>query len=115
MVLTISVIKLAIGILLFMFANIIAGSYQAWAEGKFDKATMEKGIKKALIILLGFGVVYGAGMLNPDVLVMDIDGTKVNIMTAIYSGALLAFVAYGKQAIEKLFKIVMSNVDNKSE
>jgi len=113
MVFTISVIKLAVGVLLFMVANIMAGSYQAWAEGKFDKVTMLKGVKKALIILIGFGFVYGGGLLNPDVLVMDVNGTEVNIMTAIYSGALLAFVAYGKQAIEKLFKIVMSNVESK--
>jgi len=95
-------INLTIGLLIFMMANVVLGSVNSLFDGTFDKKRFFIGIGKALIIVVVYCAIYFAGTLNPDVVVMEIDGVKANIMTAIYIVGLGGYIAYGKQLIEKL-------------
>lgn len=99
-------VNLTIGLLVFMMANVTLGSLNSLFDGTFDKKKFFIGVGKALIVLLVYCGVYYAGTLNADIVVMEIDGVKANIMTAIYIVGLAGYVAYGKQLIEKL-KVLM--------
>ena len=95
-------INLTIGILIFMMANVTLGSVNSFFDGSFNKVKFFTGIWKALIILVVYIAVYFAGTLNPNVIVMEIDGVSANVTTAIYIVGMTGFVLYAKQIIEKL-------------
>ena len=46
--------------------------------------------------------VYFAGYLNPDLMVVDVDGQTVNLMTAVSLAMLAAFTAYAVDVLKKL-------------
>ena len=46
--------------------------------------------------------VYFAGYLNPDLMVVEVDGQTVNLMTAVSLAMLAAFTAYAVDVLKKL-------------
>lgn len=89
--------------------NVVLGSLNAWFNGEFDGKKLLRGVGKAIFIIgCVFGIYY-SGSLVPDIAVMEIDGNKVNLMTAIHLSGVTVFALYGKQAIEKLMKLLTGN------
>lgn len=102
-----AMIKLTIGLLIFMGGNVVLGSLNSIFSGDFNWKKLFSGVGKALIILGVYAGVYYAGTLNPDIVVMEIDGVKANIVTAIYLVGVGGYIAYGKQMVDKL-KILLT-------
>lgn len=100
------IVNVSIGLALLMVANIILGSYSAWANGKFNKEKMSKGLKKSFFILVAFVLIYTAGWLNQDILVMPVGDIEVNVMVAIYLGIVGAYVSYAKQVTLKAIELI---------
>ena len=46
--------------------------------------------------------VYFSGYLNPDLMVVEVDGQTVNLMTAVSLAMLAAFTAYAVDVLKKL-------------
>ena len=95
-------ITLSAGLILVIIANIALGSTSAIIEGNWDKVKFRNGCIKGGIISVALIAVYFAGYLNPDLMVVDIDGQTVNLMTAVSLVMLAAFTAYAVDVIKKL-------------
>lgn len=101
-ILDMTVVKLAAGLLLLIAANIALGSINAIIAGTWDLVKFRNGCIKSLVIAAALIAVYLAGFLNPDLMVVDVDGQKVNLMTAVTLTMLAAFTAYAVDVIKKL-------------
>lgn len=107
--------NLAIGVIILMVVNITLGAINSILNGEYNKDKLLKGVYKAILIIACTIGVYYAGYLNPDIVAVDIDGTKVNLLTGIYSMLFGAFVIYGAKDIKKLTELIMPKIgkDNK--
>ena len=97
-----TVVKLAAGLLLLIAANIALGSINAIIAGTWDLIKFRNGCIKGLVVAVALLAVYMAGFLNPDLMVVDVDGQKVNLMTAVTLTMLAAFTVYAVDVIKKL-------------
>lgn len=102
-IINLTIVRLAVGLLLLILANIALGSMGALVEGTFDWVRFRKGAIRGGIVLLALVAVYFAGYLNPDLLVIDTGGgTTLNLMDAIYALFLAAFTLYAIDVMRKL-------------
>ena len=100
-VLDMTIIRLAAGLVLLIAANIALGSINAIIDGEWDQTKFRNGcIKSAVAAALV--AVYFAGYLNPDLMVVEVDGQTVNLMTAVSLAMLAAFTAYAVDVLKKL-------------
>jgi hypothetical protein len=101
-ILDMTAIRLAAGLILVILANIALGSTSAIIEGDWDKVKFRNGCIKGGVVAVALIAVYFAGYLNPNLMVVDIDGQTVNLMTAVSLVMLAAFTAYAVDVIKKL-------------
>ena len=101
-ILDMTTIRLAAGLILVILANIALGSTSAIIEGNWDKVKFRNGCIKGGVVAVALIAVYLAGYLNPNLMVIDIDGQTVNLMTAVSLVMLAAFTAYAVDVIKKL-------------
>ena len=101
-ILNMTVVHLAAGLVLLILANIALGSINAFIDGDWDKVKFKNGCIKSAVIAFALVAVYLAGFLNPDLMVVDVDGQTVNLMTAVTLTMLAAFTAYAVDVIKKL-------------
>lgn len=101
-VLDMTIIRLAAGLVLLIAANIALGSINAIIVGDWDGAKFRNGCIKSAVVAAALVAVYIAGYLNPDLMVVDIDGQTVNLMTAVSLAMLAAFTAYAVDVLKKL-------------
>ena len=99
-VLDMTIIRLAAGLVLLIAANIALGSINAIIAGDWDKAKFRNGCIKSAVVAVALIAVYFAGYLNPDLMVVEVDGQTVNLMTAV--AMLAAFTAYAVDVLKKL-------------
>ena len=98
-VLDMTIIRLAAGLVLLIAANIALGSINAIIDGEWDQTKFRNGCIKSAVVAAALVAVYFAGYLNPDLMVVEVDGQTVNLMTAV-SLAMLA--AYAVDVLKKL-------------
>ena len=115
----IQILNLSIGLMGLMIINIVLGSVDAIFKKSFDKQRFIQGIIKGVIVTFCFMGTYYIGKLNPDVIVIDVNGQEVNVLTSIYLTILAGFITYAKQVIDKLRMFINGNFEvennNKSE
>lgn len=95
-------IRLAVGLVLLIAANIALGSINAIIACEWDLVKFRNGCIKGGVIALALIAVYFAGFLNPDLMVVEVDGQTVNLMTAVSLAMLAAFTAYAVDVLKKL-------------
>lgn len=95
-------IRLAVGLVLLIAANIALGSINAIIACEWDLVKFRNGCIKGGVIALSLIAVYFAGYLNPDLMVVEVDGQTVNLMTAVSLAMLAAFTAYAVDVLKKL-------------
>lgn len=95
-------IRITIGLLVFMLANVTLGSVNSMFDKSFNAKKFFSGVGKALVILLVYVSVYVAGAINSDVLVMQIGEIEADVVTAIYLVAVSGYIFYGAQLVDKL-------------
>ena len=100
-------INLVIGVILLMSSNILMGSADALIGGQFDWNKFLKGVGKAVVISVAFGLALLAGELNPDIMVMTLGDTDVNIIAGFHMTLVASFIWYGAQVINKLRKFIV--------
>lgn len=93
-VLDMTIIHLAAGLVLLIAANIALGSINAIIAGKWDRAKFRNGCIKSAVVAMALIAVYFAGYLNPNLMVVEVDGQTVNLMTAVSLSILSAFTVY---------------------
>jgi len=102
-----NIINLSIGMVLLMTVNITLGSLNAIFDGKFNWKKFIKGVGKSTVVALCIGTTYYAGSLNPDILVMELNGTQVNLLTAVYTAIFSAYLWYAKEDVIKIYSLIV--------
>lgn len=103
----VEILKLAGGLLLLIAANIGLGSITAKMDGVWDEVKFRNGCIKSVVITAALVAVYAAGYLNPNLLVIEIEGQVVNLMSAVYALLMAAFVAYAVEVLQKLRDLII--------
>lgn len=101
-ILDLTIVKLAVGLVLLIAANIGLGSIDAIINNTWDLMKFRNGCIKGGMVAAALIAVYFAGFLNPDLLVVEVDGETVNLMTAVYIAMLAAFAAYAVDVLKKV-------------
>ena len=95
-------IKIVIGLISVMLANVLLGVTLAKLKQEFKKEKLLSGLVKYLGIVLGVLLMYLAGYLNPNIIVANINNVEVNLMTGIEVLFISGIVFYGIQDLIKL-------------
>ena len=95
-------IKIIIGLVSAMLANVLLGVTLAKLKQEFKKEKLLSGLVKYLGIVLGVLLMYLTGYLNPDIVVANINGIKVNLMAGIEVLFISGIIYYGMQDLIKL-------------
>ena len=103
-----TIIRLAAGLVLLIAANIALGSINAIIDGEWDQTKFRNGCIKSAVVAVALVAVYFAGYLNPDLMVVEVDGQTVNLMTAVSLVMLAAFTAYAVDVIGKLKDMLLT-------
>ena len=107
-VLDMTIIRLAAGLVLLIAANIALGSINAIIDGEWDQTKFSNGCIKSAVVAAALVAVYFAGYLNPDLMVVEVSGQTVNLMTAVSLVMLAAFTAYAVDVIGKLKDMLLT-------
>ena len=95
-------IKIVIGLVSVMIANVLLGVTLAKLKKEFNKEKLLNGLVKYLSIIIGVLLMYLAGYLNSDIMIANINNIEVNLMTAIEVLFVSGIVYYGMQDLIKL-------------
>lgn len=95
-------IKIIIGLVSAMLANVLLGVTLAKLKQEFKKEKLLSGLVKYLGIVLGVLLMYLTGYLNPDIIVANINNVEVNLMAGIELLFISGIVFYGMQDLIKL-------------
>ena len=95
-------IKIVIGLISVMLANVLLGVTLAKLKKEFNKEKLLNGLVKYLSIIIGVLLMYLAGYLNSDIMIANINNVEVNLMTAIEVLFVSGIVYYGMQDLIKL-------------
>lgn len=94
-------LNLLIGLALVILANMLLGSITSIINKKFNWKKLGKGTIKGAVVLTSIGLLWLAGLLNPNVIILD-----YTITDGVQLIALSSFIWYGGQAIVKLKNIM---------
>lgn len=95
-------IKIIIGLVSVMIANVLLGVTLAKLKQGFKKEKLLSGLVKYLGIVLGVLLMYLTSYLNPDIVVANINNVEVNLMTGIEVLFISGIIYYGMQDLIKL-------------
>ena len=110
-VLDMTIIRLAAGLVLLIAANIALGSINAIIDGEWDQTKFRNGCIKSAVVAAALVAVYFAGYLNPDLMVVEVDGQTVNLMTAVSLAMLAAFTAYAVDVLKDMLSTATPGAD----
>lgn len=99
-------IKLSIGLVSVMIANIIMGVTLAKLKSKFSKKKCLEGLVKVGSIIISILLMYLCSYLNADIMVASINGMNVNLMDGIKLLFTAGIIYYGSQDLIKLKDIL---------
>lgn len=95
-------IKIVIGLVSVMIANVLLGVTLAKLKKEFNKEKLLNGLVKYMSIVLSVLLMYLAGYLNSNIMIANINNVEVNLMTAIEVLFVSGIVYYGMQDLIKL-------------
>lgn len=93
---------IVIGLFLVMASNIILGASIASLKSCFQKKTFTAGIVKTLCIVLACLLMYLCALLNPDILVANIQGIDMNMIDAMKLLFTSSIIYYAGKNLKKL-------------
>lgn len=103
-------IKIIIGLLAVMVANIFLGSTIAGFKKCFNKRSLLNGLFKAFTLIAGALLMYLCAVLNQDILVIVINGSEVNLLNAMRALFIAGIVFYASKDLVKLANILKIEV-----
>lgn len=99
-------IRLSIGLISVMVANVIMGVTLAKLKSQFNKKKCFEGLVKIASIIISILLMYLCSYLNADIMVASINGMNVNLIDAIELLFTAGIVYYGSQDLIKLKDIL---------
>ena len=98
--------ELLIGLLFAMLANILLGASVASLTSNFSKEKLLNGIFKGVCISIALILMYYCSALNPNILVLNINGTNVNMIDGIKLIFTAGIMLYGAKDLIKLKELL---------
>lgn len=95
-------VKIILGLFCVMVSNILFGVTLAKLKGMFNKDKLITSFVKYISLIIGVFFIYIAGVLNENVVVAEIGGISVNLVSGIKLLFTLGLMYYGGQALIKL-------------
>lgn len=99
-------IKIIIGLIASMLSNVLMGGTLAKLKEEFTKDNFIKGLVKIGCVVIGVGLLMVTSILNPDIMVINLNGQSLNVMDALKAIFIAGIVFYSGQSIIKLVKII---------
>ena len=112
-IIDLQMIYLGVGLFGLILVNILLGSVHAILEKQFNKEKFKNGIIKGVIVGISIIIVYFIGLLTPTIIIMEMNGQKVTLITAIQLILVTSFLYYGKEVIVKLTIFMNSKLGNR--
>lgn len=106
-----AVLRLGGGLLLLIAANIALGSLRAVFEKEWDKAVFFRGLAKGAVVALSFAAVYCAGLLNPGLVIAEVNGAEIDLAAAVHLILIAGFGYYAVAVLKKLKELLTSKRD----
>lgn len=106
-------IKLSIGLISVMIANVIMGITLAKLKSQFNKKKCLEGLVKIASIIISILLMYLCSYFNADIMVASINGMNVNLIDAIELLFTAGIVYYGGQDLIKLKDILQVKTEIK--
>ena len=106
-------IRLSIGLVSVMIANVIMGITLAKLKSQFNKKKCLEGLVKIASIIISILLMYLCSYLNADIMVASINGMNVNLIDAIKLLFTAGIVYYGSQDLIKLKDILQVKTEIK--
>lgn len=110
-------LKAGIGVFFLIVVNIILGGLQAKIQEEYNWKKMGQGILKGILVTICISIVYYVGLLNSDIVVVNIGGVEMNLAVGVTTLVMGAFVWYGGQVVLKIAEVfgIKNNIDIKPE
>ena len=105
------ILKLAGGLIALMISNILLGARNSFLNQQFDIKKLRQGLIKATVVTVSFILVYVAGLLNMDIITVDVNGEVVNLIAGINLLLSIAALWYAKEVFIKLKSFVVGKID----
>jgi len=109
------VIKIIIGLICVMISNILLGCSLATIKKEWNKDKFFNGLFKAFFIVISCILLYLCSYLNPDVLIINIDGNNLNLIDGMKVIFISGIALYGYNDLIKLKQIFTAKTDFKEE
>lgn len=110
-------LKAGAGLILLIIVNIVLGGLEAKIQDDYDWKKMWQGILKGFLVAVCISVVYYVGLLNSEIIVVNIGGVEMNLAVGVTTLVMTAFVWYGSQVIVKIAEVlnIKEKVDIKTD
>ena len=108
-------IKIIIGLLCTVAANVLLGAKLADLQNNFSWKKLWAGLFKSLCIVAAVCLMYLCSYYNPDIFVASINGINVNLITGMEALFVAGITLYGYQDLNKLQKILKTKVEIKEK
>ncbi len=95
-------------VILLMVANQIMGTSLAKVKEEFDIQKLKYGIFKTSIYIVGWSITVSAGVINPNLFVVNINNIDVNIIVALTTIATGGSFYYAYEVITKFSNLFKS-------
>lgn len=112
-----NMIKIIIGLVCVIFANILLGAKLADLKNEFSWSKLWAGLFKSICIIIAVCLMYICSYYNPDIMVANINGINVNLITGMEAIFVAGIALYGFQDLNKLQQLLKTkvNIDNEQE
>ena len=98
--------NIVIGLLCVMLSNTFLGVTISTFKCEFCLKRLFAGLFKSICIIVGIGLMYLCGVLNPDIIVADVAGISMNLADAVKSLFIAGIIVYGYKDLVKLKELL---------
>jgi len=107
--------KIVVGLVSLMLANILLGASYATLKKEFNWEKFWNGFAKFMFIVVAICLMYLCSYLNPDIMVANINGQEVNLISGMEVIFIAGIVFYGYQDLVKLKDLLQLKLEIKEE
>lgn len=98
--------SIVIGLLCVMLSNTLLGVTISTFKCEFCFKRLFAGLFKSLCIVIGIGLMYLCGILNPDIIVADVAGISMNLAESVKTLFVAGIIVYGYKDLIKLKELL---------
>ncbi|MBQ6282301.1 MAG: phage holin family protein [Bacilli bacterium] len=108
-------IKIIIGLICVMISNVLLGCSLATIKKEWNKNKFLNGLFKAFFIIISCILLYLCSYLNPNILIISIDGNNLNLIDGMKVIFISGISLYGYNDLIKLKEMFTIKVDFKEK